>query len=463
MDPTKDSEKFCLKWNEYESNVSATFKELRDDHDFADVTLASDEGGLQMEVHKIVLAASSPFFSTLLRKNKNEDRHPMIFLKGVKPKELKSVVDFMYNGEVNVFQEDLKEFLIMAEELQLRGLRQDGENSKEQSCSESNDNEKVTYDESGNDGDNEIIINPEDNKDIDEDMDDIAEIDESFSENGNDRVMVEESDNIEEMIEAMMVRVGAEWTCAICGKKAGKYKNNLRKHVEIVHVDQKGKPCKFCGKAYKSRPNLYAHLRRCQQAHQFQSNPDDHTNLAFVPHEETEGDNSYGQMVAMDSLELDVSIDPEVEAKIESLMTRVEGDWVCGACGKSSGNLKSNLRKHVEAIHMDNLILPCHNCGRTFGSRNALQCHQCHRSVPHLSTAAYVIKPETSGTGHLCEICNKEFKTKQSLKVHTQAIHEGIKYNCEFCPHSATTQSNLKVHVQKKHSMQALAPMQPYM
>ena len=100
----------------------------------------------------------------------------------------------------------------------------------------------------------------------------------------------------------------------------------------------------------------------------------------------------------------------------------------------------------------------------TYRSRNALQCHQCHRSVPHLSTAAYVIKPETSGTGHLCEICNKEFKTKQSLKVHTQAIHEGIKYNCEFCPHSATTQSNLKVHVQKKHSsMQALAPMQPYM
>ena len=63
MESSKDPEreKFCLKWNEYENNISATFKALRGDDDFADVTLVSDEN-LQLEVHKIILAASSPFF-----------------------------------------------------------------------------------------------------------------------------------------------------------------------------------------------------------------------------------------------------------------------------------------------------------------------------------------------------------------------------------------------------------------
>ena len=90
----------------------------------------------------------------------------------------------------------------------------------------------------------------------------------------------------------------------------------------------------------------------------------------------------------------------------------------------------------------------------SFRSRNALQCHPCYRQSPHFPTPSiFTNSPGISTPGFLCEICNKEFKTKQSLKVHKQAIHEGVKFNCEFCSHSATTKSNLKVHVQKKHTI----------
>ena len=93
--------------------------------------------------------------------------------------------------------------------------------------------------------------------------------------------------------------------------------------------------------------------------------------LGFVPHERTEDDKSYGQMVPMDGSELDVNlmIDPEIEAKVTSLMIRQEstGDWICGECGKNSGKLKANLRKHVEAMHVEGFVLPCAMCGRTFG------------------------------------------------------------------------------------------------
>ena len=368
MESSKDPEreKFCLKWNEYENNISATFKALRGDDDFADVTLVSDEN-LQLEVHKIILAASSPFFSSLLRKNKRDDVHPLIYLRGVKDKELKTVVDFMYHGEVNVYQEDLQDFLTVAEELKLRGLRQEVEDVKDHCANGDAASMGRSFGGENEDDMDEVILHPEQN--MTGDTDDIADTEESFVENG--RVVVEESDDIEEMIDAMMERgADGDWRCVSCGKTAGKYKNNLRKHVEIVHLDQKGKPCKFCGKTFKSRPNLYAHVRRCQQSPQNQI-AEQPSMLGFVPHERTEEDTSYGQMVPMDGTELDVNlmIDPEIEAKVTSLMIRQEatGDWICGECGKNSGKLKANLRKHVEAMHVEGFVLPCASCGRTFG------------------------------------------------------------------------------------------------
>ena len=58
------SEKLCLKWNGFQENVNAAFGNLREDNEFADVTLASEDGQ-QIEAHKVILAASSPFFQKL--------------------------------------------------------------------------------------------------------------------------------------------------------------------------------------------------------------------------------------------------------------------------------------------------------------------------------------------------------------------------------------------------------------
>ena len=63
-------QKFCLKWNDFQENVNSVFAGLRKDIDFADVTLACQDGR-QIEAHKIILAASSPFFQNLLKRNKH--------------------------------------------------------------------------------------------------------------------------------------------------------------------------------------------------------------------------------------------------------------------------------------------------------------------------------------------------------------------------------------------------------
>ena len=116
------AEKFCLRWNDFEANISEAFKELRDDKDFFDVTLACDDN--QMEAHKVIISACSPWFRNILRWHPHQ--HPLLYLRGVKYSELVAILDFMYNGEVNITQDDLKSFLNVAAELQVKGLSQEG-------------------------------------------------------------------------------------------------------------------------------------------------------------------------------------------------------------------------------------------------------------------------------------------------------------------------------------------------
>lgn len=121
------SEKFCLRWNDFEANISSAFREIRDDKEFFDVTLASEDEN-QIQAHKVIIGACSPFFRNILRKNSHN--HPLLYLKGVKYKDLVSVLNFMYHGEVNVAQDDLNSFLAVAEELRVKGLTQGQGGSK---------------------------------------------------------------------------------------------------------------------------------------------------------------------------------------------------------------------------------------------------------------------------------------------------------------------------------------------
>jgi len=114
------SEKFCLRWNDFESNISVAFREIREEKDFFDCTLSC--GSRQIQAHKLILSACSPFFRSVLRQNPHQ--HPLLYLKGVEFTDLQAVLNFMYHGEVNVAQEELNSFLSVAEDLQVKGLTQ---------------------------------------------------------------------------------------------------------------------------------------------------------------------------------------------------------------------------------------------------------------------------------------------------------------------------------------------------
>jgi len=115
-----NSEKFCFRWNDFERNISLAFRDIREEKDFFDCTITC--GARQIQAHKLILAACSPFFKSVFKQNPHQ--HPLLYLKGVSFSDLQAVLSFMYHGEVNVAQEELNAFLSVAEELEVKGLTQ---------------------------------------------------------------------------------------------------------------------------------------------------------------------------------------------------------------------------------------------------------------------------------------------------------------------------------------------------
>jgi tramtrack len=69
---------------------------------------------------QMVLSACSPYFQQLFINH--PEKHPIVILRDIPYADMKSLLDFMYRGEVSVDQERLSAFLRVAESLRIKGL-----------------------------------------------------------------------------------------------------------------------------------------------------------------------------------------------------------------------------------------------------------------------------------------------------------------------------------------------------
>ncbi|XP_043189685.1 longitudinals lacking protein, isoforms A/B/D/L-like isoform X8 [Amphibalanus amphitrite] len=123
IDTMAASQKFCLKWNNFQNSVTSVFDSLRQDEELVDITLCCE--GRKIKAHRMMLSACSPYFRDLFKDNPCQ--HPLFFLKDTSYVDIAAVIEFVYKGEVNVLQSQLASFLKTAELLQVKGLSGDEE------------------------------------------------------------------------------------------------------------------------------------------------------------------------------------------------------------------------------------------------------------------------------------------------------------------------------------------------
>jgi len=313
------SEKFCLRWNDFESNISSAFIELREDKDFFDVTLACDDE--QIQAHKVILAACSPFFRNILRRNPHQ--HPLLYMKGVKYSDMQGVLNFMYHGEVNIAQEELNSFLSVAEDLKVKGLTQNQPSSKQTTGRQQDTREHsvpnnkyhqrssvrehappvkqpsypppVVQDDDiqevvpiKSEPQQQPLAPPEPQSQVYttdqgqavatyqeetgyEDYGDYQ--DQMYSETDNTmdlsmsmhgtqagKELIDAKATISEYLEKCPEFGSRAWKCKVCGK-INSDNSSARKHVENIHFPGMcSYTCKYCGKVFNARNNMYVHI-----------------------------------------------------------------------------------------------------------------------------------------------------------------------------------------------------------
>ena len=92
---------------------------MRKGTDFADVTLISEDK-VKFSSHKIILSSCSNMFKLIL--NENVHANPLLYLGGVSSQNIGLILDYIYYGEVNIYQEQLDSFFECAQKLEISGL-----------------------------------------------------------------------------------------------------------------------------------------------------------------------------------------------------------------------------------------------------------------------------------------------------------------------------------------------------
>ena len=240
------SEKFSLKWNDFQSNVSNSFSLLRNEDFLQDVTIVSDDNE-QIAAHKLVLSACSMYFKEIFKKNKHS--HPLVCLEGLSSNDVRNMMNYMYNGELQIFQEDLDRFLNIAQRFKLEGLITDPHAGQEEGVIV----EKTEHFNTG--GTN-----------FQDDFKDLSHMTKSKPE-AHERMITKVSTDInpanisevDEQIKQNIIRnLDGTYSCQICGKNSGKWQTHIKNHIE-THLEGLSFNCPMCEKTFRSRNSLAFH------------------------------------------------------------------------------------------------------------------------------------------------------------------------------------------------------------
>ena len=260
------SEKICLKWHDFQGNTEKIFKSLRSEPDFSDVTLVSKDNQ-HIKAHRVILSRSSPVFQSML--HSIEHTHPLIYMTGIESKYLSTLMDFIYNGEANIAEEDLQEFMNIAQELKVDGLKdkEQAEETKFTSILKSNEAFIFKFREFHGikENQNQQIQEPEELTlplKVETDIDSIVIQKEDYIK--EECILISDKCKIHDLNERVssMIEINSQgFNCTVCGLDLVKQRRSLLvNHIETKHMNLSF-PCVQCqsSKSFNSRKGLSKH------------------------------------------------------------------------------------------------------------------------------------------------------------------------------------------------------------
>ena len=185
----------------------------------------------------------------------NTSSKSLLYLGGVSSGNLGHLLDYIYHGEVNLYQEQLDSFLESAQKLEIEGLI--GQENMDQDLETPNENEEELEEQIvfpaavakqivGINDNNKVIQRRKYGRPTSSEA--VAKID----------VTSYNSEQIEEKIKELYEKIEEIWFCTFCDYTTTTNSSNIRRHVER-HIDGLSYNCYLCNKEFRSRDILSKH------------------------------------------------------------------------------------------------------------------------------------------------------------------------------------------------------------
>ena len=238
------SEKFNLKWNDFESNISKSFSKLRGESQLFDVTLVGQDQK-KVSAHKVVLSACSDFFRNIFYSNTHS--HPMLYLDGVDSTDINLMLDYIYQGEVHIHQEHLDRFLNGANKFQLKGLIE-----SDAVVDNSGDMKTDELKQYANNDEVDDLIQQAAKPKVKELYTHKPNMERAVRMTKDPSQMIDASNvDVKQLYQELIVKENGNFKCTVCEKTMG-HKASMERHVE-THMTGLSYDCKQCGITLRSR------------------------------------------------------------------------------------------------------------------------------------------------------------------------------------------------------------------
>ncbi|XP_015191145.1 PREDICTED: GDNF-inducible zinc finger protein 1-like [Polistes dominula] len=396
-------EQFSLIWNSFPRNLSSGLYTLLIDEQLVDVTLTAE--GQILRAHKLILSVCSSYFNRIFKEN--SCKHPIVILQDVNYRDLFAILQFMYQGEVSIKQEDISNFLKVAEILQIKGLTTERKEKKDKTLDDSDD--KLDY------------------------FDDICQSD-KLTESLNDKEVQKEN------------------TVFSSSDSVIKNFNNVERNVtnEIPYSKNviSNTDCNF-------EKTLFYNDQTAKEPFDCTSN---------INHLEEMQYESSNYMADMDKAMYKSNTPNNVFCNIENIQkSDLESDTQLKSAGQSLGLTNMVIEEHKNlkydaANRGKRRKYNADNCGKrrkynNKGNRNsALSPETILRLVSEIRPTFQMEKGKLVQV-YSCPRCLRNFTRRENLKLHVRYIHGPLEIlTCKLCGNKYKNSNSLRVHSYLYHN-----------